>query len=93
MDKYLLSDLLFNLSYFLNYISNFSPKVFLNIFRSFSVCPEPLKPLKTRRKMAAAALAQENIWFNKAQCEDAEKLYFEKLSGAKVKLNSACFFI
>ena len=41
--------------------------------------------------MAAAALAQENIWFNKAQCEDAEKLYFEKLSGAKVKLNSACF--
>ena len=35
MDKYLLSDLLFNLSYFLNYISNFSPKVFLNIFRSF----------------------------------------------------------
>ena len=43
--------------------------------------------------MAAAALAQENIWFNKAQCEDAEKLYFEKLSGAKVKLNSACFFI
>jgi len=33
--------------------------------------------------MAAAALAQENIWFNKAQCEDAEKLYFEKLSGAK----------
>jgi len=34
--------------------------------------------------MAAAALAQENIWFNKAQCEDAEKLYFEKLSGAKV---------
>jgi len=34
--------------------------------------------------MAAAALAQENIWFNKAQCEDAERMYFEKLSGAKV---------
>jgi len=33
--------------------------------------------------MAAAALAQENIWFNKAQCEDAERMYFEKLSGAK----------
>jgi len=32
----------------------------------------------------SAALAQENIWFNKAQCEDAERMYFEKLSGAKV---------
>jgi len=32
----------------------------------------------------SAALAQENIWFNKAQCEDAERAYFEKLSGAKV---------
>jgi len=30
-----------------------------------------------------AALAQENIWFNKAQCDDAERMYFEKLSGAK----------
>jgi len=30
-----------------------------------------------------AAIAQENIWFNKAQCEDAERMYFEKLSGAK----------
>lgn len=34
--------------------------------------------------MAGAALLQENIWFNKAQCEDAERMYFEKLSGAKV---------
>jgi elongation factor 1-delta len=34
--------------------------------------------------MAGVALAQQNIWFNKAQCEDAEKAYFEKLSGAKV---------
>lgn len=33
--------------------------------------------------MAGVALAQQNIWFNKAQCEDAEKAYFEKLSGAK----------
>jgi len=32
----------------------------------------------------SVALAQENIWFNKAQCEDAERMYFEKLSGAKV---------
>jgi len=31
-----------------------------------------------------AAQAQENIWFNKAQCDDAERMYFEKLSGAKV---------
>jgi len=30
-----------------------------------------------------AALAQESIWFNKAQCDDAERMYFEKLSGAK----------
>jgi len=31
-----------------------------------------------------ADLAQESIWFNKAQCDDAERMYFEKLSGAKV---------
>ncbi|XP_023348099.1 uncharacterized protein LOC111716835 isoform X3 [Eurytemora carolleeae] len=30
-----------------------------------------------------AALAQESIWFNKSQCDDAERMYFEKLSGAK----------
>jgi len=30
-----------------------------------------------------ADLAQESIWFNKAQCDDAERMYFEKLSGAK----------
>jgi len=30
-----------------------------------------------------AALAQESIWFNKSQCEEAERLYYEKLSGAK----------
>lgn len=29
-------------------------------------------------------LSQENIWFNKAQCDDAERLYYEKLAGAKV---------
>jgi len=34
--------------------------------------------------MSAALLLQDNIWFNKAQCEDAERMYFEKLSGAKV---------
>jgi len=28
-------------------------------------------------------LATENIWFNKAQCDDAERLYYEKLAGAK----------
>ena len=42
-----------------------------------SVSPVPLK-------LTMAALAQENIWFNKAQCDDAERMYFEKLSGAKV---------
>jgi len=31
----------------------------------------------------SAPLAQENIWFNKAQCDDAERSYYEKLSGAK----------
>jgi hypothetical protein len=29
------------------------------------------------------ALAQENIWLNKAQCEEAEQLYNEKLSRSK----------
>merc|ERR1719474_1910487 len=24
-----------------------------------------------------------NVWINKAQCDDAERLYYEKLSGAK----------
>jgi len=28
-------------------------------------------------------LATENIWFNKAACDDAERLYYEKLAGAK----------
>merc|ERR1712080_691416 len=28
-------------------------------------------------------LSQENIWFNKAQCDDAERLYYEKLAGAQ----------
>jgi len=31
----------------------------------------------------SAALAAENIWFNKAQCDDAERSYYEKLAGAK----------
>merc|ERR1711981_1445367 len=30
-------------------------------------------------------LSQENIWFNKAQCDDAERLYYEKLAGAKTQ--------
>ena len=50
----------------------------------FQLNPEPLNS-----KMAA--LAQESIWFNKSQCDDAERMYFEKLSGAKV--NFACFFL
>jgi len=35
-----------------------------------------------------ADLAQESIWFNKAQCDDAERMYFEKLSGAKKRASS-----
>jgi len=31
----------------------------------------------------SSALAAENIWFNKAQCDDAERSYYEKLAGAK----------
>jgi len=31
-----------------------------------------------------AALAQDTFWFNKTQCDEAERMYFEKLSGAKV---------
>jgi len=37
--------------------------------------PEPLK-----FKMAAL----DTFWFNKTQCDEAERMYFEKLSGAKV---------
>merc|ERR1712029_492368 len=33
--------------------------------------------------MSLAALAQEKFWENKAQCEDAEKAYYVRLSGAK----------
>merc|ERR1711935_531593 len=33
--------------------------------------------------MSLAALAQEKFWENKAQCEDAEKAYYSRLSGAK----------
>ena len=41
--------------------------------------------------MSLAALAQEKFWENKAQCEDAEKAYYSRLSGAKVSF--FCFFI
>merc|ERR1712008_493633 len=34
--------------------------------------------------MSLAALAQEKFWENKVQCEDAEKAYYSRLSGAKV---------
>jgi len=33
----------------------------------------------------SSALAQENIWFNKAQCDDAEKMYYQKLAGVGAK--------
>ena len=36
--------------------------------------------------MSLAALAQEKFWENKAQCEDAEKAYYMRLSGAKAKV-------
>ena len=38
----------------------------------------------------SAALAAENIWFNKAQCDDAERAYYEKLAGAKVMSPPMC---
>ena len=34
--------------------------------------------------MSLQALAQEKFWANKAECEDAEKAYYMRLSGAKV---------
>merc|ERR550519_2289454 len=40
--------------------------------------------LFTATKMSIP-LSQENIWFNKAQCDDAERLYYEKLAGAKTQ--------
>ena len=36
--------------------------------------------------MSLQALAQEKFWANKAECEDAEKAYYMRLSGAKVLL-------
>merc|ERR1711971_17964 len=41
------------------------------------------KIFKRATKMSIP-LSQENIWFNKAQCDDAERMYYEKLAGAKV---------
>jgi len=38
--------------------------------------------------MSLAALAQEKFWENKAQCEDAEKAFHMRLSGAKAKGSS-----
>merc|ERR1712018_214352 len=37
--------------------------------------------------MSLAALAQEKFWENKAQCEDAEKAFYMRLSGAKAKVD------
>ena len=41
--------------------------------------------------MSLAALAQEKFWENKAQCEDAEKAYYSRLSGAKVSFFVSLF--
>ena len=41
--------------------------------------------------MSLAALAQEKFWENKAQCEDAEKAYYSRLSGAKVSFFVSSF--
>ena len=45
--------------------------------------------------MSLAALAQEKFWENKAQCEDAEKAFYTRLSGAKVtaKVYLFCFLL
>merc|ERR1712018_470262 len=37
--------------------------------------------------MSLAALAQEKFWENKAQCEDAEKAFYMRLSGARAKVD------
>jgi len=36
-----------------------------------------------------SALAMETYWFNKSACDDAERLYYEKLSGCKPSEKSA----
>merc|ERR1712062_854583 len=38
---------------------------------------------KGTKVMSLQALAQEKFWANKAECEDAEKAYYMRLSGAK----------
>ena len=42
--------------------------------------------------MSLQALAQEKFWANKAECEDAEKAYHMRLSGAKVLFLIYFFF-
>ena len=34
----------------------------------------------------------DSFWANKAACDDAERAYYEKLSGCKVKVRYARFF-
>ena len=43
--------------------------------------------------MSLQALAQEKFWANKAECEDAEKAYHMRLSGAKVLFLISFFFM
>ncbi len=43
--------------------------------------------------MSLQGLAQEKFWANKAECEDAEKAYYMRLSGAKVKSKHHYYFI
>jgi hypothetical protein len=38
--------------------------------------------------MALNGLASEKFWDNKSECDDAEKRYYLKLSGAKVELKT-----
>ena len=42
--------------------------------------------------MSLQALAQEKFWANKAECEDAEKAYYMRLSGAKVSFYSFTYW-
>ena len=43
--------------------------------------------------MSLQALAQEKFWANKAECEDAEKAYYMRLSGAKVSFSSFTYWL
>ena len=64
-----------------HFIRFFTFEHFVSLFTLFFIKP---CPLDRTSKMSVCALAHERFWDNKAECDDAERKYYLKLSGAKV---------